>query len=168
MWNDLRKEWSDKNIEPFSSFSSGSGKKAWWICDKGHEWQESICNRSSKNTRCPYCINRRAHDGNCLKTMCPLLALEWHPSKNANITPDQVVFTSHRKVWWICSKKHEWEAEIVKRSKYNRGCPYCSNQKVCDDNSLKNKFPELALEWHPTKNNQLKPENVVYGCCKKV
>ena len=32
----------------------GSGKKAWWVCDKGHEWEAAIRSRNSGN-RCPNC-----------------------------------------------------------------------------------------------------------------
>ena len=29
-------------------------------------------------------------------------------------------------------------------------------------------YPEIAAEWHPTKNGELKPENVTYGSEKRV
>ena len=35
--------------------SSGSNKKVWWVCEKGHEWQAKIPNRNSNNTSCPFC-----------------------------------------------------------------------------------------------------------------
>jgi len=31
-----------------------SNKKRWWMCNKGHEWQASIYNRSN-GTGCPFC-----------------------------------------------------------------------------------------------------------------
>ena len=37
--------------------------------------------------------------------------------------------TSHKKVWWKCSKGHEWEAMIANRFDKKRGCPYCAGQK---------------------------------------
>tara|TARA_B100000315_G_C14397476_1_gene504867 strand:- start:107 stop:301 length:195 start_codon:yes stop_codon:yes gene_type:complete len=30
------------------------------------------------------------------------------------------------------------------------------------------KFPEIAKEWHPTKNGDLTPDKVTYGSNKKV
>lgn len=36
------------------------------------------------------------------------------------------------------------------------------------ENSIANKFPEIAKEWHPTLNGNLKPENVSYGSNIKV
>ena len=48
------------------------------------------------------------------------------------------------------------------------GCPYCSGQKVSDENNLLFLFPKIASEWHPTKNGDLKPYEVTYGSYKKV
>jgi len=47
------------------------------------------------------------------------------------------------------------------------GCPYCANKKVCKDNCLQTTNPELAKEWHPTKNGKLTPSAVTAGSGKK-
>ena len=53
---DIAKQWNYKkngDLKP-SQVTYGSGKKVWWICDRGHEWESSINNRTmGKN--CPYC-----------------------------------------------------------------------------------------------------------------
>ena len=36
------------------------------------------------------------------------------------------------------------------------------------ENSLFNRYPELAQEWHPTKNGKLTPAQISYGSLKKV
>ena len=53
----LSKEWHpSKNKETPKQVTAGSGKKVWWMCEKGHEWQVAICYRSgSRKTGCPYC-----------------------------------------------------------------------------------------------------------------
>src|SRR5207245_1444040 len=60
----------------------------------------------------------------------PEVAAEWHPSKNGDLTPDQVVAGSHQKVWWKCriSPGHEWQATLKNRTNETtqRGCPYCN------------------------------------------
>ena len=33
--------------------------------------------------------------------------------------------------------------------------------------SLKNRFPEIAKQWHPTKNGDFKPEHFSYGSNKR-
>lgn len=49
-----------------------------------------------------------------------------------------------------------------------RSCPYCKNKKVCFDNCLATNYPEIAKEWHPTKNDNTISFDVVYGSNKKV
>ena len=42
----------------------------------------------------------------------------------------------------------------------NRGCPYCSSQKLGLLNCLATKNPELAKEWHSTLNGDLTPYDI--------
>jgi hypothetical protein len=48
------------------------------------------------------------------------------------------------------------------------GCPYCSKQAVDITNSLLTTHPEIAKQWHPTKNGSLTPSDVVAGSGQKV
>ncbi|WP_307794968.1 zinc-ribbon domain-containing protein [Alkalihalobacillus sp. BA299] len=166
---DLVKEWnSEKNgkLTPFM-FSAGSTKKVWWQCSKGHEWQAGINSRGRQNgTGCPFCAGKKVNLENCLETINPSLAAEWHPIKNKKLTPKDVTLNSGKKVWWLCSKGHEWISSINHRSN-GKGCPFCAGQKVSNDNSLSIKMPGLAIEWHSTKNS-LTPYDVTCGSGKKV
>jgi DNA-directed RNA polymerase subunit RPC12/RpoP len=105
----------------------GSNQKAWWQCDKGHEWEAVICSRSN-GSGCPYCSGRRVFEDNCLATVNPRLAKEWHPTENGELTPKDVMPMSHERVWWQCDKGHAWQARIADRSK-RAGCPYCARRK---------------------------------------
>jgi len=99
----------------------------------------------------------------------PVLCEEWHPTKNVDLTPNDVTPGSHKKVWWLCPKQHDYEAGIAERTrKDSTGCPYCSGNKVSEDNNLLFMFPDIAAEWHPTKNIDNKPEDFTYGSKKKV
>lgn len=91
----------------------------------------------------------------------PEVAKEWHPTKNGDLTPDEVFPKSDRRVWFLCSKNktHEWEARIADRTSRNSGCPYCY-RRVSPETSLASKFPEIAKDWHPTKNKKMTPEQV--------
>ena len=40
------------------NFAESSGKKVWWKCKKGHEWQATIASRNS-GTGCPICNSER-------------------------------------------------------------------------------------------------------------
>ena len=97
------------------------------------------------------------------------LALEWHPTKNGNLKPIDVTCGSGKKVWWLCQDcGQEWQAQISSRSN-GSGCPYCSRKlPIVGETDLATKNPELAKEWHPTKNGKLKPTDVMPGSGKKV
>lgn len=166
----LKQQWhsvknSTANIE---TFTTGSRYKAWWQCDKNHEWEASIASRSS-GVGCPYCSNRKVLYGfNDLETKHPAIAQQWHPTKNS-LTPAEVVFGSARKVWWQCSREHEWQAPIESRVWKKTGCSVCSNKKVLAGfNDLKTKYPKIAQQWHPTRNDSLLPSAVLFGSHKKV
>jgi hypothetical protein len=164
----LAHEWHPTKNAPLTphDVTSWSNKKVWWICSKGHEWNAVISSRSRGNG-CPYCSSRKTHIDNCLQTINPELAKEWHPTKNAPLTPNDVTSRSAKKIWWICRKGHEWSALISNRSN-GRGCPYCSGHMVTIDNCLQTKNPKLAKEWHPTKNAPLTPNDVTAKSNKKV
>ena len=166
----LMAEWNhEKNtdVSP-NDITTGSGKLVWWKCANGHEWKEKPNNRSHR-MNCPYCSNHRVLAGfNDLATVNPQLASEWHHKKNGSTTPQSVTIGSKKVVWWVCYRGHEYEAAICNRAK-GSNCPYCSGKRVTQDgNALANKYPDLAREWHHTKNGKLTPNNVSYGSTKRV
>ena len=97
--------------------------------------------------------------GSSLEDYNEILAKEWHPTKNAPLIPKDVHPNSNKKAWWVCGKGHEWEAQISVRNQ-GAGCPYCSGHMLCIDNCLATLNPDLAKEWHPTKNAPLFPKDV--------
>lgn len=75
-----------------------------------------------------------------------------------------------KKLKWKCLSKDcgeifymDWE-NIYQ----NRNCPYCSGHKVGLSNCLATKNPDLAKEWHPTKNGDLTPYDVTANNDKKI
>lgn len=165
----LAKEWHPtKNIDLKScDVKSKSNKKVWWQCDKGHEWQSTVANRSSGKD-CPYCSGLRVIKGETdLATVNPNIAKQWHPINNGDLKPEDVKPGSDKKVWWICAKNHEWVASISSRNK--RGCPYCSGKRVIKgETDLATVNPLLAKEWHPTMNGTLKAQDVTSKSHMKV
>lgn len=144
----------------------GSGKKVWWICPQGadHIWQASFVKRVDGG-ECPICAGRTIVKSNCLKTTHPEIAKEWHPTKNGNITPENVYNGSEKKVWWQCAKGHEWESQIKQRV-VKKGCQIC--------NSIATTHPDLITEWHLIKNIDISPtefiagsDKIVWWLCKK-
>ncbi len=94
---------------------------------------------------------------------------EWDFEANQGLNPNNLTIGSRRKVWWICSEKHKYEQAIDKRTKRGQGCPYCSGHKTRKGlNDFETKYPEVAKEWHPIKNGNLKPSDVTFGSGKRV
>lgn len=112
-----------------------------------------------------YVKNEKA---NSLATLFPNVALLWDYEVNKSITPDMVSFSSQKKFGWICDKGHKWQASIANRIKGN-GCPICSNKEILVGyNDLATTNPDLASEWHSTKNESLTSKDVTQSSHKKV
>jgi hypothetical protein len=151
-----------------ANFSAGSGVKVWWLCDQGHEWEAVIGSRYI-GRGCPVCAGKQVLVGfNDLQTTNPGLAEEWHPTKNGELSPEDVLAGSERKVWWLCPKGHSYEGALNGR-KRGRGCSVCSGKKILvGETDLKTANPNLAAEWHPYLNGELSPEDVHAGSERKV
>lgn len=154
-----------------------SSLQLWWKCDKGedHRWQASASNRA-QGTGCPFCAGKKLSRSNSLAATHPSVACEWHPTKNGDLSPEDLVAGSNRRVWWRCSKcaHHEWHTKVTNRTSLGRGCPYCCGRRTMASTSLAAVLPTLAAEWHPTKNGTLGPKSVrpksnkrVWWKCKK-
>jgi hypothetical protein len=233
----------------------GSNKRIWWKCPKGedHEWSVAVSDRTTSDTGCPFCKNKKPSVTNSLASLYPYLAKEWHPKKNGTLLPVNVVAVSQKMRWWLCSRDsshvwqaspknrvngtrtgrscpvcfrndgrptdrpdiggpqrieitqpdlvaeihperntdlthygvpvdprqllpnsnkkiwwkcpcgpdHEWLATVASRTQEGRKCPFCRNQKASVTNSLAALHPEIAKEWHPTMNGEVRPEDVV-------
>lgn len=229
---ELIKEWNfTKNKDSPQEVLFGSNKKVWWICEKKHEWETYIIQRSY-GSKCPYCVGKYATDennfavnfphlifnwdyikndktpfeytpqshelvwwkcfnghsfkkmifefsknNNCsechlednnLEILFPELIKEWNYDKNIYVKPSDFSYGSIKKVWWICEKNHEWEMIICHRTVNKHDCPYCAGKKISEDNCLETKFPLIAKQWHPNKNNGLTPKDVTCGSNIKI
>ena len=173
---EFAKEWHPtKNIglSPYDILPSHK-KRVWWQCknDPSHEWEVMVSTRVFSKTGCPICSKHgtKATDFLTLDKYSPSLSEEWHPIKNEALAPSQVKANSSQKVWWVCQidPTHEWESAIRNRALQNKGCPFCAKNRVSIKNSLVQRFPEIASQWHPTKNNGLKATDFSYGSHKRV
>ena len=111
----------------------------------------------------------KVKEGRSLFSLSPEISKQWNEEKNKPLTPDKIDASSSQKVWWKCSKGHEWKTSPNKRYSEHTGCPYCANKKVLVGyNDLETINPKLAKEWHPTKNGDLKPTQFTMCSGKKV
>ncbi len=112
--------------------TSGSNRRVWWRCEKGHSYPAVIAHRVRSGSDCPYCSNHKVLPGfNDLATIEPVVASQWHPTRNGSLTPQQVTPGSRRKVWWLCDKGHAWRAVVNSRTGKQRcGCPICAGRPL--------------------------------------
>lgn len=107
---------------------------------------------------------------NCIIKITPELWCEWDFEKNEALGYNIWKMTkgSHKKAHWICPDcASEYDMRIQQRSR-GQNCPYCRGVRTNHTNSLTTSHPELAKEWHFTKNGKLTPNDVTYGSSKKV
>jgi len=180
----LKKEFLVKknNIDP-KLVPYRSQIKFYWKCKKGHEFRVSPGNRfthlspssklkSKKFSKCPYCSNFKVSKDNNLKFLHPKIALMWNYKKNI-LKPEEVYVRSQKKFWWICKNKHEFKKQVYLMVDQKGFCGGCGKKDgslkrfLTTDNSLEFRFPDLAKEWHPTKNGKVKPKDVIAGGNKK-
>ncbi|WP_214514909.1 zinc-ribbon domain-containing protein [Rhodococcus sp. WY5] len=166
---DIASQWHPtKNTTTPSQVGNGTPQQAWWQCKIGHEWRAAVNSRTKKGTGCPFCAGKAVLPGyNDLQTTRPDLAREWHSTRNP-LTPTAFTSGSNKKVWWACSSGHEWQSTIINRSSGGYGCPVCTNRTVLPGyNDLATVMPQLASQWHPTRNT-VKPTEVTIGSKKKI
>lgn len=97
------------------------------------------------------------------------LLVEWDLERNAPLTPKDVTFGSHKKVWWCCKNGHSWQTAVYTRSG-GAGCPYCSGRLPHIERSkvLSQYAPALVKEWDSEKNAPLTPSQVTVGSHRDV
>jgi len=175
---EIAAQWHPTKNNPLkaSDFYPSSEKIVWWVCpvDSSHVWPASIRNRAKLNHGCRFCAprSRFVSPGRSLADRYPKIAAEWHPVRNLPLTPAEVTPGSGKRVWWQCKTNpaHEWDATItVRTQKQSRGlCPHCSGQIVSAANSLLAIYPDIAKEWHSTKNAPLTPDKIKKASGKRV
>jgi very-short-patch-repair endonuclease len=153
------------NLRELSEYSH---KKVWWICENDHEWESSIGNRIKKEgySSCPWCIGRPvAQKHKALLVSHPL----YSEIDFSSITEEMLPITEGSgNITWICQKKHTWITSVYSRTQRNYGCPYCAGRLVIENETdLQTLNPELAKQWHPTKNLHLDIKNVKLNTNKK-
>ncbi len=183
----IAKEWHPtKNKMKPNEVRPHSHKIVWWLLTYDDPatgkhfdfvWEAAI-NSRVRGRGCPYLTGNKVWVGfNDLVTTHPELAAQWHPTLNGKLTPYDVSKGCNKKVWWLLpyddpkTGKHfdfVWKESVLNRSRGN-GCPFLSGRAVwVGFNDLATTDPELAAQWHPTKNGLLTPQNVTRGSFRKI
>jgi hypothetical protein len=165
------------NMKP-EDIRKSSDKKFWFKCDKcPHEFQKSL-SKITLNSWCPYCSRTKkilCEDENC--KICIEKSFQSHPrsqywnyEKNGNVKPRQSCLNSAQKYWFECDKcSHSFQSSLSNITTLNQWCPYCSNQKLCENDNCKECI-EKSFQSHPRsqywnyeKNEKITPRQVFKG-----
>lgn len=92
------------------------------------------------------------------------LLLEWDWDFNEDLDPMTLRASSHERVAWRCllNPDHVWETKLSDRAYRGTFCPFHMGNRVHPSESLAAYYPELAKQWHPTKNDK-RPDEVGRG-----
>jgi len=184
---ELLEEWDyiqNEGLLP-ENFTSGSNKKVWWKCKKCNSSYLTTISHKIEGNNCPYCNGKKVNETNNLKTKYPELLKIWDYEKNNELLPENIYFSSRKKVWWKCDdcgKSFQSQICVRIRAKTNF-CPECMHKHIGNknrENNVKNKGnlvdinSPLLEEWNYEKNTSIKPTNVssksgisVWWKCKK-
>ena len=169
LYPEIAKEWhKEKNhqLSPWN-FTPSSNERVWWTCNTCSRDWGAIINKRVNGQTCPYCSGYKAGPIRSLEKERPQTAAMWHPTKNGDLTPKDVLPGSNKMAWWFCSTcNQEWEEPVSRRSS-KKGCPYCNGKRVYEGNCLATIKQEIAELWHPTKNGKLTPFDVT-SCSGKL
>ena len=106
----------------------------------------------------------------CLQAKNPAVAAQWHPTWNADKTPQDYLAGSGVRAWWLCSSGHSWQATINSRTtQRGTGCPYCAGSRPWPgETDLASVAPAVAAEWDVERNGSLRPTDFTAKSSKRV
>lgn len=137
-----------------------SGIYVWWQCPEGsadepHEWRTIIANRTGAagagtGSGCRVCAGQAPTRSTSLGAVNPVLAAQWHPTLNGDLTPWDVLPKSDRIVNWQCpvNPSHVWPATVGNRS-MGRGCPECRLVRTSEKEIRLCHELATVLPWDP-------------------
>jgi hypothetical protein len=142
-----------------------------WRCPRNrHVYWATASNRTQGGTNCGICSNRTIVPGiNDLTTTHPRLAAELDPAFEASHPATKMCAGSGDKPEWICPDcGHHYKMSLYNRSQ-GSGCEPCRRARLRSTRtSLADTHPDIAAQWHPTRNNGKQPEDYSHGSNDKV
>jgi len=114
---EMQKLAESKGGKCLSSTYVRAGENLSWECAKGHRWEATPGNVTSRNSWCPYCAG-------CARLK--LSDLQGIAASKKGLCLSTEYRNNRNRLHWRCSKGHEWEAKathVIQGS----WCPYCNN-----------------------------------------
>lgn len=159
---------SHKNNYPLAHYGIGSKHRAWWRCDNCKQsYPCGIDAKIRKGAKCPICRELPLQGDEF-----PALREIFCEADNG-LPLDAVVRGTHRKYWFQCTvcgdkRRRVFKSVVAALKRRNPGCAYCyrqgggisvendrrNKQRITDEGSLADHYPEVANEWDYTRNSR--------------
>ena len=117
--------------------------------------------------RCCKQTRQQSSAGPNISLLRPELQRQWHHAKNQHLGDRRITASSHLSVWWSCDQcpcglPHEWLATVDDRQNLDYQCPFCTNNRLCQHNTLLTVAPAVSVYWDTAKNG-VTPDQVMAG-----
>lgn len=157
---ELEKFYSKDNDFPYEDGVVSDHTYRLWICEHGHEFEDSFNNIYKRGFRCPYCESVKVLQGfNDFATLEPEYAKDYDETLNGNTASD--VLINNRPAYFKCKNGHSFKCPVIQHIKSNGVCPICNGtflQKGTND--LATIYPAVILFWDYEKNEK-RPDQVL-------
>lgn len=168
----VKQEWDyEKNIVCPENITSGSNKKAFWICSKCGETYETKINYKVYGIACKNCgwsfvKNRYVKKfETCVVDYFPMLIEEFDEVKNAGIDLNKLCKYSSEEIVWTCKNCGQiWSTSLINRTSKQTACPKCRYSIFINDFKLakpgskpkiKEAYIELLDEFDENLNTEI-------------
>jgi very-short-patch-repair endonuclease len=168
------KYWSNQNTEQPRDVFKCSNKKYSFDCDCGHTF-DSTLSHINNGSWCPYCANKKlCNENSCLS--CYNNSFASHEKSkywsNQNTEQPRDVFKRSKKIYWFnCDCGHTFESVLSNITCGGNWCPYCANQKLCNESSCLSCYDKSFASHEKSKcwsNQNIKnPRDVFKNSHKK-
>lgn len=166
----IAQEWNyEKNSKNPSEVSYKQSSKVFWICKNGHEWENSVRNRTINGQNCPYCVGTKITPEKSLFSVHPEFLKYWSASLNPDIDKESLACFSKKKIIWVCDKNsdHTWTRTAEKMHTGTGKCPICSKAWNAEiKNDLVDNYPHIAKEY--SSKNEIPLEDIRSGSSRVV
>lgn len=100
----------------------------------------------------------------------PEVASMLHPTKNGGVDVSSLNQSSTQVLWWVClTTGLEYEAKVSNQVRMGVKSPFeAGTIPIPGKNDFATMYPDLAAQWHPTKNGDLSPGSILPSSNRKV
>ena len=153
---DAVSHYSRQNVKPLKGVSVSDTSLVKWVCDAGHEFEDSFYNIHQRGRfSCPICEFRTIVPGiNDFKTLYPEYAGFYETAnqiKANEISPRSSDYSTA----WKCDHGHRFRRPVKIHIQYKGICPICSRHVLSfGDNDLATAYPQIDEVWDYERNGK--------------